>query len=104
MAIFENLQTALADVVENHQDTTIAFPGFWKSTNSRLVSLTSFIEYVVTPHIANLLIQEDLQISESAADAHRLRSKDVGDAFQCSNENDEELDVVSTLMNYSNLY
>ena len=89
MTIIENLQAALIDIVENHRDTTIPLVGFWDSVGGCLISLSNFIEYVVTPHVANLLIQEDLQTSEDNANAHRLRSKEVGDAFQYTNGNDE---------------
>jgi hypothetical protein len=93
MEIVGNLQVALADVFENHQDSTIAVAGFWDSANGLSISLTNFIEFVVTPHIANLLIQNDLQITEDNANGHRLRSKDIGDAFQYSHENDDEDEV-----------
>jgi len=89
MTITGNLQTALADIVENHRDTTIAFAGFWDSADGCLISLTNFIEYVITPHVANLLIQEDLQTSEDNANTHRLRSKNVGDSFQYTDGSDE---------------
>lgn len=89
MTIVTNLQAALVDVVENHRDTTIAFAPFWDSVDGCLISLTNFIEYVVVPHVANLLIQEDLQITEESANTHRLRSKDIGDAFQYTDGNNE---------------
>jgi hypothetical protein len=89
MTIVGELQAALSELIENHQDTTIAFAGFWELADGRSVSLTCFIEFVVTPHIANLLIQEDLQTTEDSANANRLRSKDIGDAFQYANENDD---------------
>jgi hypothetical protein len=89
MIITGGLQAALADVFENHRDSTISFAGFWDSANGRSISLTNFIEFVVTPHIANLLIEEDLLVSEDCANSHRLRSKDVGHAFQHGNDNDE---------------
>jgi hypothetical protein len=89
MVIKGDLQVALADVIENHQDSTIAFPGFWNSADGRSISLTNFIEFVVAPHIANLLIQEDLQTTEVNANGHRLRSKDIGDAFHYSHGDDE---------------
>ena len=93
MEIIGDLRAALADVFENHQDSTIALAGFWDCANGLSVSLTNFIEFVVTPHIANLLIQDDLQITEDSANGHRLRSKDIGDAFQYSNQNDDENEV-----------
>ena len=55
-------QGALDIVIMSHWDPMIIFKGFWVSAGakSRVVTLTDFIEYVVTPHVANLLIQEDL--------------------------------------------
>lgn len=92
--IIENLQTALADLVENHRDTSITLAGFWDTFNSCFILFTNFIEYVVTPHIANLLIQEDLKTTEDNANTYRLQSKDIGDAFQHTDGNDLDADVV----------
>ena len=94
-AITENLQVALADVITSHQDSMIPISDFWLADGG-FISFTCFLEYVATPHVVNLLIQEDLQISESSANTHRIRSKKVGDAFQFADGNDqgsEELPV-----------
>jgi hypothetical protein len=97
MSIIGDLQGSLADVFENHRDPTISLANFWNSpdgnsADGRSISLTNFIEFVVTPHIANLLIAEDLHVSEECANGHRLRSRDVGSGLQYGDDNDAEVD------------
>lgn len=84
ISVSGSLQAALSDLVQDHRDPTITLAGFWDYVDGYLISLTKFIEYVATPHVTNLLIQEDLQATENNANTQRLNSKDIGDAFQYS--------------------
>ena len=93
LAIVGNLQTALSDIIKDHRDTTITLANFWDSADSSSVSLTSFIKFVVTLHIVNTLIQEDLQTTDDEANFHRLWSREIGDVFQYTDGNDNENEV-----------
>ena len=93
LAIVGNLQTTLSDIIKDHRDMTITLANFWESADSSSVLLTSFIEFVVTPHIVNTLIQEDLQMTDDEANFHRLQSREIGDVFQYTDGNDNENEV-----------
>jgi len=99
-SVIGNLQIALGDIIKDHRDPTISLANFWDSADGGSVSLTSFIKFVVTPHIANTLIQEDLQTTtDDEANVHRLRSKEIGDVFQYTDGNDDENEVSVDYMN-----
>jgi len=72
---------------------TITLANFWDSADGSSVSLTSFIKFVVTPHIVNTLIQEDFQTTDDEANFHHLRSREIGDVFQYTDGNDNENEV-----------
>jgi len=58
---------------------------------------------VVTPHIANTFIQEDLQTTtDDEANFHHLRSKEIGDVFQYTDGNDNENEVSVDYMSIFN--
>ena len=87
--ISETLESTLQDIILNHTETVTTFNGFWNGANGRTILLTNFIEYIVTPHITNLLISEDLHETENGADRVRHVSMKYGMMFNGGNENDD---------------
>jgi len=51
---------------------------FWEGANASLVSLKDFLDFVVQPFIAMLLIGQDLKLGEKEAEETRIISKKYG--------------------------
>ena len=54
---------------------------FWKGANANSITLNDFLDFVVQPYVAILLIKEDLGITEMEAEATRIKSRRYGIKF-----------------------
>jgi hypothetical protein len=54
---------------------------FWKGADGFSIILNDFLDYVLQPHVANLLIMDDLKIMDTEAEETRCMSKKYGLKF-----------------------
>ena len=64
---------------------------FWKGFQPASFSLQDFIFYIAASHVANLLISDDHQISESEAEVIRLESAEYGRHLHEANDAVDDL-------------
>lgn len=84
---YETLTTTMMDILGAHGKDT----NFWKGTKETTLSFLDFMCHVAVPHVANLLIAEDLKTTESEADKIRLASSDYGQHFHDTSEAIDDL-------------
>ena len=51
---------------------------FWKNTDASSVSPKDFLDFIVQPFVASLLISQDLKVGEKEAEETRIASKQYG--------------------------
>lgn len=81
--VAEDLCSTLEDLVifrrenaKSHDDQA-----FWKGAGASSIALNDFMDFVVQPYVAILLIMEDLGITETEAEATRIMSRKYGLKF-----------------------
>jgi hypothetical protein len=67
---------------------------FWKSADASSVSPKDFLDFVVQPFVATLLISQDLKVGEKEAEETRIMSKQFGLKFN-SNTDDGRMDDIT---------
>jgi RTC4-like domain len=67
---------------------------FWESVDASSVSPKDFLDYVVQPFVATLLISQDLKVGEKEAEETRITSKQYGITFN-SNTDDGRMDDIT---------
>lgn len=95
------LAITLKDVFQN--ETVDSEPGesfhcFWEGINSEFttspIRLRDFLDFILLPEVATLLIAQDLQVSKAEAYGIWARSKDFGNAFH-GNVDDGTIDDIN---------
>ena len=67
---------------------------FWKSADASSVSPKDFLDFVVQPFVATLLISQDLNVGETEAEETRITSKQYGLKFNF-NTDDGRIDDIT---------
>jgi hypothetical protein len=75
-----NLKTMFEDLVEFKitNAKTENDRAFWKGADSSSLTLNDFLDFVVQPFVANLLIMKDLDVTETKAEEIRTTSRKYG--------------------------
>ena len=66
---------------------------FWKSVDASSISLKDFLDFVVQPFIATLLISQDLKVSKKDAEETRIMSKQYGFTFNFNTDDGQINDI-----------
>jgi len=88
------LTSTIGEVVSNHHDSCITMEGFWDlPPHSNIeIRLEDFFDFIALPHTVNLLIMEDMKLSnETDANEARRTSTIFGEAVH-SEPTDETMD------------
>ena len=93
MTLKEVFQNETAD-----SESGEAYHHFWEGVDSEFttspIHLRDFIDYILLPEVATLLIAEDHQVSKAEAYGTWARSKDYGHAFH-GNVDDGTIDNIN---------
>ena len=73
---FDGLVIFKTDNAKSHNDQA-----FWEGAGGSSIALNDFLDFVVQPHVATLLIMEDLRMTEKEAEETRIISKKYGLKF-----------------------
>jgi hypothetical protein len=78
----DELGSTLATLISSKtQDVSHPEFMFWNNADAFSVSLKDFLDFVVQPFVATLLISEDLKVDEKEAEKIRIASKQYGCMF-----------------------
>lgn len=88
--IFKDRSTATAELGSTLENLVIFRRGneksgddqtFWKGAGASSITLNDFLDFVLQPFVAMLLIMEDLEITETEAEETRVLSRRYGLRF-----------------------
>jgi hypothetical protein len=97
-AVYEDLGSTLVTLIlSKTKDVLHPEFMFWKDTDALSVPPNDFLDYIVQPFVAKLLISQDLKVGEKEAEETRIRSKKYGLNFTY-NTDDGRMDDI-TMMN-----
>ena len=92
---FDELSSTLSMLISmKTQDISNPDFTFWKNADSSSVSPAAFLDFVVQPFVATLLIGQDLNMGERDAEEIRIASKEFGLKFNC-NTDDGRMDDIT---------
>lgn len=79
----EEFESTLDTLIENVLEDDGRDGAFWGgvATGMSCISFKDFLTYILTPHVAELLISQDLKITEDAAAKTRISSEEYGYVF-----------------------
>jgi hypothetical protein len=91
----DELGSTLATLISSKtQDVSHPEFMFWNNADAFSVSLKDFLDFVVQPFVATLLISQDLKVGEKEAEETRITSKQYGITFN-SNTDDGRMDDIT---------
>jgi hypothetical protein len=97
-AVYEDLGSTLVTLIlSKTKDVLHPEFMFWKDADALSVPPKDFLDYIVQPFVATLLISQDLTVGEKEAEETRIRSKKYGLNFNY-NTDDGRMDDI-TMMN-----
>jgi hypothetical protein len=93
--IFDELASTLATLISS-KTHDVSHPDFmfWKNADASSVPHKDFLDFVVQPFVATLLISKDLNIDEKEAEETRISSKQYGFKFNF-NTDDGRMDDIT---------
>jgi hypothetical protein len=80
----------MADILETHGNSGFPTANFWRGTSPISLTVLDFIFYVASPHVVNMLISQDLSVTEAEADRVCLESLQHGLHFHEINDEIDE--------------
>ena len=86
--LFQDLQSTIQEVINEHPDSSITLPGFWDPPSNSpyiKIDLEDFFDFIALSHAVNLLIGEDMNLSEYDANLARIESMDYGETIHPEN-------------------
>ena len=92
---FDELSSTLVTLISS-KSHDVSHPEFmfWKNADASSVPFKDFINFVVQPFVATLLISKDLNIDEKKAEETRITSKQYGYKFNF-NTDDGRMDDIT---------
>ena len=67
---------------------------FWKSTSTSSITLNNFLDFVIQPFVATLLISDDLRITKMEAEKTHVTSRKYGLKFNFETD-DSQVDNIT---------
>ena len=91
---FDDLGSTLATLtLLKTKDVSQPEFSFWKGADASSVSPKDFLDFVVQPFVATLLISQDLKVGEKEAEETRITSKQYGLKFNFNTEDGRMDDI-----------
>jgi hypothetical protein len=89
----DELGSTFATLIPSKTDVSHPEFMFWKGADASSVSLKDFLDFVVQPFVATLLISQDLKVGEKEAEETRISSKQYGLQFNFNTDDGRVDDI-----------